>query len=192
VPVAPEVRKAEPAEQEWVAVASFENRHQAEHMLLSLGRKGRRNARKAGATPLVASGKQDGSLKLAPSRVLEAGAVTALLLHISVSWMVGFWGTVSIVKGAKGGAHAAKRRKSYVGSSEERAAEIIAEVGPEAAIMLVPCTSSDMAATIAARAHDLGRRSWHGPLAKLLAGLQPGSTDDLVRSALEKPSAATR
>jgi hypothetical protein len=183
---------AEAAGQEWVVLASFENRHAAEHMLLSLGRGFRKKARKGGATALVVSGNKDGSLKLTESRALEAGDLTATLLRISVSWMVGFWGTLSTLKGVKAGAHAAHKRESHVGSDEHRAHEIIAEAGPHAAIALVRCEDAQMRQAVAARAADRGRYSWHGSRAQFLANLDPGSKDDWVRSALDEPSSATR
>jgi hypothetical protein len=61
---------AQGAGEEAVVLASFENRHVAEHMLLSLGRGFRKKARKGGATAFVVSGNKDGSLKLTESRVL--------------------------------------------------------------------------------------------------------------------------
>jgi len=181
----------EGAAKESVILASFENRHAAEHMLLSLGRGFRKEARKGGATAFVVSGNKDGSLRLTESRVLEAGDLTAVLMHLSVSWMVGFWGTLSTLKGIKAGAHAAHRRESHVGSDEQRAHEIIAEAGPSAAIALVRCKDPEMGQTVAARAADRGRDSWHGSLPKFLAGLDPGSKYDWVRAALDEPSSAT-
>jgi hypothetical protein len=180
------------AGQEWVVLASFENRHAAEHMLLSLGRGFRKKARKGGATALVVSGNKDGSLKLTVSRALEAGDLAATLLHLSVSWMVGFWGTLSTLKGAKAGVHAAHKHESHVGSDEQRAHEIIAEAGPQAAIALVRCKDEEMAQAVAARAADRGRYGWHGSRAQFLASLDPGSKDDWVRTALDEPSDGTR
>ncbi len=182
---------AEGAEQESVVLASFENRHAAEHMLLSLGRGFRKKARKGGATVFVVSGNKDGSLKLTESRVLEAGDLTATMLRISASWMVGLWGTLSTLKGAKAGAHAVHKRESHVGSDEQQAHEIIAEAGPNAAIALVRCKDADMGQAVAARAADRGRDSWHGSLPRFLAGLDPGSKHDWVRSALDEPSSAS-
>jgi len=182
---------AEAAGQESVVLASFENRHAAEHMLLSLGRGFRKKARKGGATAFVVSANKDGSLKLTESRALEAGDLTATLLRLSVSWMVGFWGTLSTLKGVKAGAHAAHERESHVGSDEQRAHEIIAEAGPNAAIALVRCRDAGMGRAVAARAADRGRYSWHGSLAKFLAALDPGSKHDWVRTALDEPSSAT-
>jgi hypothetical protein len=192
VQVAPEDGKAEPAQQEWVVVASFENRHSAERMLLSLGHRARKKARKAGVSAFVVSGKNNASLKLTESRVLEANRLTALLLHISLSWTVGFLGVLSMFKGAKGGVHAAKKRGSSAGSNEGRANKVIAEVGPNAAIMLVPYKNADVGEAVAAGAAERGRHSWHGPLAQFLAGLEPGTTDDLIRSALDEPSGGPR
>jgi hypothetical protein len=179
---------AEGAGQESVVLASFENRHAAEHMLMSLGRGFRRKARKGHATAFVVSGNKDGSLKLTESRVLEAGDLTATLLHISASWMMGFWGTLSTLKGVKAGAHAAHKRESHVGSDDQRAHEIIAEAGPDAAVALVRCTDPEMGQAVAARAADRGRYSWHGSRPQFLASLDPGGRDDWVRSALDEPS----
>jgi hypothetical protein len=178
--------------QEWVVLASFENRHEAEHMLLSLGRGFRKKAHRGGATAFVVSENKDGSLKLTESRVLEANELTAMLLHVSVSWMVGFLGLLSTLKGAKATAHAARKKESHVGSDEQRAHEIIAEAGPAGAIALVRCKDPEMGQAVAARAGERGRHSWHGPLAQFLASLDPGSKDDWVRSALDEPSGATR
>jgi hypothetical protein len=174
--------------QDSVILASFENRHAAEHMLMSLGRRFRKKARKGGATAFVVSGNKDGSLKLTESRVLEAGDLTGALMRISVSWMVGFWGTLSALKEIKAGAHAAHKRESHVGSDEQRAHEIIAEAGPNAAIALVRCKDPEMGQAVATRAADRGRYSWHGSLPKFLAGLDPGSRHDWVRAALGEPT----
>jgi len=178
--------------EESVILASFENRHAAEHMLLSLGRGFRKKARKGDATAFVASGNKDGSLKLTESRALEASDLTATLMHLSVSWMVGFWGTLSTLKGVKAGAHAAHKRGSHVGSDEQRAHEIIAEAGSNAAIALARCKDPEMAQAVAARAADRGRYSWHGSLPQFLSGLDPGSKHDWVREALDEPSSASR
>jgi len=186
--MAREVGAGEGAGQESVVLASFENRHAAEHMLLSLGRGFRKKARRGGATALVASANKDGSLKLTESRALEASDLTATMLHLSASWMVGFLGTLSTLKGAKATARAAHKRESHVGSDEQRAHAIIAEAGPQAAIALVRCKDAEMGQAVAARAGDHGRQSWHGSLAQFLAGLDPGGKDDWVRSALDEPS----
>jgi hypothetical protein len=180
------------AGQESVVLASFENRYAAEHMLLSLGRRFRKKAHEGGATAFVVSENKDRSLKLTESRVLEANELTALLLHLSVSWMVGFLGLLSTFKGAKAAVHAAHKKESHIGSDEQRAHEIIAEAGPNAAIALVRCKDAEMGQAVAARANDRGRHSWHGSLAQFLASLDPGSKDDWVRVALDEPPSGTR
>jgi hypothetical protein len=183
---------AEAAGQERVVLASFGSRHAAEHMLLSLGRGFSKKARKGGVSAFVVSGNRDGSLKLTESRALAARYLTRMLLHLSVSWMVGFLGIFSTLKGAKATAHAAHKKESHVGSDEQRAHEIIAEAGPQAAIALVRCKDAEMGQAVADRAAERGRYSWHGSLAQFLAGLDPGGKDDWVRFALDEPSAGTR
>src|SRR5271165_6338573 len=76
---------AEGAGQESVVLASFENRHAAEHMLLSLGRGFRKKARKGGAAAFVVDGNKDGSLKLTQSRVLTASGFVAAILGVTVA-----------------------------------------------------------------------------------------------------------
>jgi hypothetical protein len=176
------------AAQESVVLASFENRHAAEQMLMSLGRGFRKKARNGSATAFVVSANKDGSLKLTESRALEATGITAALMHIFVSWMVGFWGTISALKGIKAGAHAAHKRESHVGSDEQRAHEIIAEAGPKAAIVLIRFGDAELGKVVAARAADRGRYSWHGSLSRFLDGLDPGGKHDWVRTALDQPS----
>ena len=85
-------------------LASFENRHAAEHMLASLGRGFRKKHRKGHATALVISGNKDGSLKLTQSRVLTAGGfcVRTDVMRISLSVAMGFTGILSSLRGAKG------------------------------------------------------------------------------------------
>jgi hypothetical protein len=133
-----------------VILASFENRHAAEHMLASLGRGFRKEARKGHATALVISGNQDGSLKLTQSRVLSASGVVYTVLRISLSVTIGFAGILSSLKGAKGAAHEVRERDSHVGSDELAVHGILGRIGP-----MRP--SSWSLAT-----KHCGRRSWHG------------------------------
>jgi hypothetical protein len=172
---------------EWVVIASFGNRRAAEHMLASLGHEFRRNTRKGHAEAFVVSGNADGSLKLTESRVLEASGFGATIIRVSLSWMVGFMGLVSTLKGAKATAHEAHKRGSHVGSDEQRAHEILAQAGPGAAILLVRCKDGETRQVVAARAADNGSYSWDGSMPDFLAGLDPGSKHDWVRAALDKP-----
>jgi hypothetical protein len=181
-------RGTETAGQDSVVLASFENRYAAERMLLSLGRGFRKKAHRGEATAFVVSENHDRSLELTESRVLEANELTAVLLHLSVSWMVGFLGLLSTLKGVKATAHAAHKKESHVGSDERRAHEIIAEAGASGAIALVRCDEADVGQAVAAQAADRSRHCWHGSLSEFLASLDPGSNDDWVRAALDEPS----
>jgi hypothetical protein len=98
-----------------VVLASFESYRGAEHMVASLGGEFRRKARKGGARVVVVRGNADGSLEVTASRVLEAGDFTAALMRISLSWVVGFLGLFSMVKGARRGVGEARERKGRVG-----------------------------------------------------------------------------
>ena len=176
--------------QEWVVIASFENRRAVEHMLASLGHAFRRNARKGHAEAFVVSGNADGSLKLTESRALEASGFAATIIRVSLSWTVGFMGLVSTLKGAKVTAHAAHKRGSHVGSEEQRAHEILAQAGPGAAILLVRCKDSETRKTVAAAAADHASYGWDGSMTDFLAGLDQGPKHDWVRAALDKPTSA--
>jgi len=182
---------AEGAGQESVVLASFESRPAAEHMLASLGREFRKKARKGAATAFVISRNKDGSLKLTQSRVLTASGLVAAILGVTVAMVAGLLGLLSMLRGAKTEVHAVHKRESHVGSDEHRGHEILAEAGPNAAITLVRCKDPAMGQAVAALAAERGRDSWHGSLAQFLAGLDPGSTHDWVRSALDEPSSAT-
>jgi hypothetical protein len=175
-----------------VVLASFESRHAGERMLASLGRDFRKRARKGDATAFLVSGNKDGSLKVTESRVLEAGDFTAVVIRVSLSWTVGFMGIFSTVKGARGGVRAARKRHGHVGSDEKRAHELLADVGPHAALALIRCKDDEMRRPVAARARERGADEWDGPLAGFLSGLDPGSQHDWVRAALGVSSAPAR
>jgi uncharacterized membrane protein len=174
--------------QEWVVIASFENRRAAEHMLASLGHEFRRNARKGHTDACVVTGNADGSLKLTESRVLEASGFVATMLHLALSWTVGFMGLVSTLKGAKRSAHAVHEHDSHVGSDEQRAYEIMAQAGPGAAIALVRCQDRETGRMVAAGAAGGAAYSWDGSMTAFLASLNPGPKDDWVRAALGRPT----
>ena len=176
--------------QEWVVIASFENRHAAERALASLGREYRRNARKGGTDAFVVSGNADGSLKLTESRVLQASGVAATIAGVSAAMLAGLVGVGAMLKGAKGTAHAAHKRASHVGSDAQRAHEILAQAGPAAAIVMVRGQDAETRQLVAAAAADQASDSWGGSMPDFLAGLKPGSEHDWVRAALDKPSSA--
>jgi hypothetical protein len=181
--VAPEVDPA----QESIVLARFESRHTAEQMLASLGRGFRNEHRKGHAKALLVSRNQDGSLKLTHSRVLTASSFVSTVLHISLSWMIGFMGLRSTVQGGIGAAHEVREHESHVGSDEKTTHAILARIGPSGALVLVRCDGDEMRQTVGARAADRASESWDGSLAEFLADLDPGTADDWVRSALGEP-----
>jgi hypothetical protein len=177
--------------QEWVVIASFGNRHAAEHMIATLGRQFRHNARKGDAEAFVITGNADGSLKLTTSRVLEASALASTIARVSAFVMAGLIGVVAILKGAKATGHAAHKHQSHVGSDEHRAHAILAQAGADAAIVLVRCKAQETGKLVAAGAADHATYSWDGSMSDFLAALDPGSTHDWVRAALDQPTSAT-
>ena len=178
--------------QESVVLASFDGYRRAEHMLASLGRGFRRKARKGGTVAVVVRGNPDGSLKVTKSRVLTASDLVAVLMRVSLSWVVGFMGLFSMAKGARGGVRAAEARGGHVGSDEHRAHEILAGAGPHAALVLVRCKDQETRQMVAAAAADSARDSWDGSLTEFLAALDPGSDHDWVRAAVGERSGTNR
>jgi hypothetical protein len=174
--------------QDWVVLASFENRHAAEHMLASLRRGFRKEHRKGHASALVISGNKDGSLTLTQSRVLTASGLVYTLIRVPLSVVVGFTGMLGTLRGAKGAAHEVRERESHVGSDEHAAHALLARVGPDAALALVCGDNQELRQAVVARAAEGARESWHGTRTQFLAGLDPGSQHDWLRTALGEPS----
>jgi hypothetical protein len=178
--------------QESVVLASFDSYRHAEHMLASLGHAFRAKARKGGATAVVVRGNPDGSLKVTESRVLSASDFVAVLMRVSLSWLIGFMGLFSMLKGTRGGVRAAEVRKGHTGSDEHRAHEILAAAGPHAALALVRCKDPETRQAVAAAAADSATASWDGPLTEFLAALDPGPAHDWVRAAVVDRSSTHR
>jgi hypothetical protein len=176
-------------EKESVVLASFEGRRAAERMLWSLGRDFRKKARKGHAGAFVVSGENDGSLKVTESRVLGASDFMAAVIRISLSLAMGFLAIFSTAKGALGGVRAVRKHHGHVGSEEQRAHEILAEAGPNAALALIRCSDDEMRQTVAARAsEDNAGHCWDGSLTDFLSSLDPGTQHDWVRKALGEPT----
>lgn len=175
-----------------VVLASFDSYRRAEHMLASLRGGFRRTARKGGVRAVVVRGNPDGSLKVTESRVLEAGDLVAVLMRVSLSWMVGFMGLFSMGKGARSGVRAVEARGGHVGSQEHRAHEILAGAGPHAALVLVRCNDPQTRRLVAAAAAEQASESWDGSLTEFLAALDPGSDHDWVRAAVGERSSTKR
>jgi hypothetical protein len=173
------------AAHESVVLASFESRHAAEHMLVTLRRGFRNEHRKGRATALVISGNKDGSLKVTQSRVLTASGFVYTLIRIPLSVTIGFTGILSTLKGAKGAAHEVRERQSGVGSDEQAVHALLAHVGPNAALVLVACDDQEMRQAVVTWAAARASESWDGSREQFLAGLDPGSQHDWLRAALD-------
>lgn len=170
-----------------VVIATFDGYRGAEHMVASLGEGFRRQARRGGVRAVVVRRNPDGSLKVTESRVLEASDLVSALISISLSWLVGFLGLLSIVKGARSGVRAADVHGGHVGSDDHRAHEILADAGPHAAVVLVRCKDRQMRQKVTAAART-ARASWNGPTAEFLAALDPGPAHDWARAAVGEHS----
>jgi len=180
----------DPDGQASIVLASFENRHAAEHWLASFGRDFRRQARKGHVEAFVVSSNKDGSLKLTESRVLTTTGVAALIPHLIASIMLGFIGIRSMLRGAKIEGHAMHKRAPHVGSDEHEAHAILAQAGPSAAIVMVSCDHLETRHELAAQGSERAITMWDGSRAEFLSVLEPGSTDDWVRDALGESSPA--
>ncbi len=180
--------EGDPAVQSSVIVASFENRHAAEHFLAALGRDFRKQARKGRVSAFVTSGNKDGSLKLTQSRVVTKAGIEAAIIGVFTSMMVGFMGIRGTLKGVRTGGHAMRVHSGHVGSDEQAVHAILAQAGPHAAIAMVCCDDPDTRQTVASGARGRAVRSWDGGRSEFLAALDPGSTHDWVRAALGEPS----
>jgi hypothetical protein len=167
-----------------VVLASFPSRRAAEHMVASLGRGFRKEHRKGHATALVISRNEDGSLNVHQSRVLSASGVGYTAMRIALSVAMGFMGTISSLRGAKGGIKEVRERGSHVGADEQQAHEILARAGPHAALALVACDNHETRQATVAKAADQATEHWDGPRPQFLADLDPGPKHDWVRTAL--------
>jgi predicted N-acetyltransferase YhbS len=101
---------------------------------------------------------------------------------------IGFTGIISSLKGAKGAVREVHERESHVGSDEHAVHALLAQVGPDAALVLVCCDDQETRDTVVARTADRASESWDGSRAQFLAGLDPGSQHDWLRAAVREPS----
>ena len=127
-------------------------------------------------------------MKLTQARVLTEGDVGAALIRVSLSWTVGFMGLFSTARGGKRFAHAVHLREAHVGSDEQATHAILARAGAHGALALVSCKDGDTRREVAERAADRGTESWEGSRTEFLAGLDPGSKHDWLRTALGEQS----
>lgn len=179
------------SESETVVLATFANRHAAEHMLASLGRDFRRKARKGEVAAFLITGNADGSFSLVQSRVLTAGGISVAAIGVTVATLAGLLGMMSALRGGKTVVHAARKRETHVGVDAERLREILAQAGPHACVTLVLCADPDVEDAVvslaAARAHD----SWHGSRAEFVTGINEAVGNyDWLLAALDQPAKA--
>jgi len=137
---------------------------------------------------VVVRGNPDGSLKVTRSRVLSGSDLASTVLRVSLSWMVGFMGLFSSLKGAVREARAAHERRGHVGAEDHRAHELLAEAGPNAAIVLVRCQDEETRRLVVGAADQSAQDWWDGSLAEFLGALDPGSSHDWVRAAIGEPT----
>lgn len=178
------------AARDWVMLAGFENGRAAEHMVASLGRGFRQKHRKGHAEALVITGNKDGSLEITQSRVLSASGFLYTVMRIGLSVLIGFMGMLSALRGGKGSVKEARERGAHVGSDERRAHELLAEIGPDAAIVFVSGDDQETRQAVVARAADQASGSWHGSRTQFLADLDPGPQHDWLRAALHEATSA--
>jgi hypothetical protein len=136
----------------------------------------------------VISENKDGSLKVTQSRVVTAGGLMYTPVRIALSVVIGFTGILSSLKGAKGAVHEVRERESHIGSDEHAVHAVLAQVGSDAALVLVRCDDQQTRQAVVAQAADRATRSWDGSRAQFLAGLNPGSQHDWLRTAVGPPS----
>jgi hypothetical protein len=177
---------------ETVVLASFANRHAAEHMLASLGRDFRKKARRGEVAAFLISGNADGSFSLVQSRVLTASGVAAAGIGVTVASMAGLLGIVSALRGGKTVVHAARERETHVGADAQRLRDILAQAGPHASLAVVRCADPGEGAAVVALAAAQAHDSWQGSRAECVTGVnQAVGAYDWLLPAFDQPSKAS-
>ena len=176
-----------------VNLVRFESRHAAEHMVASVGRDFRKKARKGNTTAFIVTHNKDGSFKLVQSRVLTGTGLVATAIRVTASVMVGFFGSISTLKGAKAATHAALQRQSHAGREDKQLADFLDHLGPKAACVLFHCTDEDSGQPVVKLAGQHVGDSWHYSRAEFLALLdQLGSDYDWILPAVAEPATKPR
>jgi hypothetical protein len=145
-------------------------------------------SRKGEADALVVTANQDGSLKVKQSRALRAGNFTNVVVHLSLSLLIGFLGLVSALKGVKESGHALHVHQGHVGQNEHEVHAILASAGTGSALVLVRCDDTEMLNSVSSATTKGAIYSWQGSVSDFLAALDPGSENDWVRTAVGNPS----
>jgi hypothetical protein len=63
---------------------------------------------------------------------VTASELSATVIHLSLSWTVGFLGIVSGIKGARRSVHAVHEHEGHVGAGEHPAHALLDKAGPHA------------------------------------------------------------
>ncbi len=174
---------------EKIVVATFASRHAAERMLASLGPSFRRKARKRAVAAFVVTGNADGTFSLVQSRMLTASGGVATAIGIAVFTVTGLFAIIPAFKGARKGAHAARKHKGHVGADNERLRDMLSKAGPHAAVAIVRCADAGEEAAVVTSARARAGEVWSGSRAEFLAGLEAAAGNyDWALPALEEPS----
>jgi hypothetical protein len=160
-------------------------------MVASLGRDFRKNAHKGKAAAFIVTRNEDGSFKLAQSRVLTSRglAVSVTKFTAGVLTGLGILMTVSALGGAKTATHAARQHQSHVGEEDKRLAELLDHLGPKAACVVFHCTDDAAGQVVATQADKRAGDNRQYAHAEFLAVLDRlGSDYDWVRPVVAEPT----
>ena len=184
-----EVHAAQEPASSSVVLAGFESSRVAEHMVASLGRDFRHKARTGTAVAFVITRNRDGSFKLRQSRVVTASGVVAAATTFTAAIRLGLMGMMSAFRGAKTVTHAARQRQSHVDQEVQRLAEVLDQLGPNAACVLFHCTDELAGRSVAEQASERGSDSWQGSRTEFLAVLDRlGENYDWMRPVVADPA----
>jgi hypothetical protein len=184
------VRAGPESESAWVILASFENRHAAEHTVALLSHEFRHQALSGNAAAFMIIHNRDGSFTLVQSHVLTARGFAASATKLSAFILAGLWGVKAAFNGAKTAVHARHERQSHVGRDDKRLAELLDTIGPHAAGMVFVCTDKHMAQDVAALVAKRAIDSAHHSRTEFLALVDRlGGNYDWVRPAVVEPAA---
>ena len=173
-----------------VVLVRFKSRRAAERMVASLGRDFRKNAHKGKAAAFIVARNQDGSFKLAQSRVLTSRglAISVTKFTAGVLTGLGILMTVSALGGAKTATHAARQHQSHVGENK-RLAELLDHLGPKAACVVFHCTDDAAGQVVATQAGKRVGDNLQYSHTEFLAVLDRlGSDYDWVRPVVAEPT----
>jgi len=174
-----------------VVLVRFKSRRAAERMVASLGRDFRKNAHKGKAAAFIVTRNEDGSFKLAQSRVLTSRglAVSVTKFTAGVLTGLGILMTISALGGAKTATHAARQHQSHVGEEDKRLAELLDHLGPKAACVVFHCTDDAAGQVVATQADKRAGDNRQYAHAEFLAVLDRlGSDYDWVRPVVAEPT----